>query len=128
MIMEKGWKQGKKVCVPKCFPAKKELQFYEIDGYHQLEDGFFDLIEPIPEKTDKKNKEEMDVLIVPGLIFDRRGYRIGFGGGYYDRFLSDFPNQTISLASSFQVRATIPACEYDIPVQQIITENEILSF
>lgn len=124
-MIEKGWQQRKKVCVPKCFPDEKKLQFYEINDCHQLEVGFYDLIEPNPEMTAKIDKHEIDLLIVPGLIFDRRGYRIGFGGGYYDRFLSDFLNQTISLASSIQMRKTIPTNEYDIPVQKVITEKGI---
>lgn len=124
-IIEKGWREEKKVCVPKCFPAEKKLQFYEIDDYRQLEAGFYDLMEPQPERTVKIDKKEMDLVIVPGLVFDYHGYRIGFGGGYYDRFLTDFPNHTLSLAASFQMKATIPAEAYDIPVQQIITEKGI---
>lgn len=124
-IIEKGWQAGKQVCVPKCFPAEKQLQFYKINDDSQLETGFYDLTEPDPEQTEKVNKSEIDLLIVPGFIFDPNGYRIGFGGGYYDRFLSDFPNQTISLAASQQVKTTIPVNEHDIPVQQMITENGI---
>ncbi len=122
-IIEAAWKEGKIVAVPKCHPSTKMMTFYSLTSFAQLEQVYFGLLEPIPEETEPVAKKEMDLIIVPGLLFDRRGYRIGFGGGYYDRFLADFTNETVALASSSQVKTEIPNDPYDIPVNHIITEN-----
>lgn len=122
-IIEKGWQLGKKICVPKCYPEEKKLVFYELESFEQLEIGFYNLKEPNVEKTKEVEKDEIELLIVPGVVFDKEGYRIGFGGGYYDRFLVDFSNKTISLAWSGQVVASLPIEEHDIAVGHVITER-----
>lgn len=122
-IIEKGWQEGKTIVVPKCFPKNRELVFYRLESFDQLEESFFNLREPIPEKTVKVDKEKIELLVVPGLLYDERGYRIGFGGGYYDRFLADFPNETVSIFYSEQLINEVPNEEYDIPVRHLITEN-----
>ncbi|KKE80152.1 5-formyltetrahydrofolate cyclo-ligase [Oceanobacillus caeni] len=121
-IIKKAWDEGKAVCVPKCLPDK-EMVFYIIHDFHLLEKGLYDIPEPNPEKATKVKKQDMDLLIVPGVVFDHNGYRIGFGGGYYDRFLVDFPNETISLASHFQVIEQLPIDSHDLPVTCIVTET-----
>lgn len=125
-IIEYAWKQQKTVVVPKCIPSKKELIFYEIDAFNQLTKGYANLQEPDPLKTIKINKKSIDLLIVPGIAFDERGYRIGFGGGYYDRFLQDFDVLTASLVSDLQIKHKIPNDKYDIPVNYLITEKNII--
>ncbi|MFC4558816.1 5-formyltetrahydrofolate cyclo-ligase [Virgibacillus kekensis] len=122
-IIEEAWKEGKTVCVPKCHPKQRSMDFHELHTYDQLEVVYYSLLEPDPKKTQKVKKDFIDVLVVPGLLFDKKGYRIGFGGGYYDRFLTDFPNKTISLASNVQLVDELPAETFDIPVKKIITEN-----
>ncbi|MGA8941500.1 MAG: 5-formyltetrahydrofolate cyclo-ligase [Thermoactinomyces sp.] len=122
-IIESGWEQGKTICVPKCLPKNKKLHFYKLDDFGQLEKSFYNLLEPKPEKTTKVEKPLIDLLIVPGVVFDKNGYRIGFGGGYYVRFLIGFPNKTVSLAHSIQIREDLPIDSHDIPVQHLITES-----
>ncbi|MBA4601757.1 5-formyltetrahydrofolate cyclo-ligase [Thermoactinomyces sp. AMNI-1] len=122
-IIESGWEQGKTICVPKCVPKEKKLVFYELSDFGQLEKSYYNLLEPKTEKTRKVEKSKIDLLIVPGLVFDHHGYRIGFGGGYYDRFLADFPNKTLSLAHTSQIREDLPIDSHDIPVQHLITET-----
>ena len=126
-IIEKGWQQGKTVCVPKCTPQEKKLLFYRLEHFEQLEVVYYGLLEPIPEKTTQIEKSKIDLLIVPGIVFDHRGFRIGFGGGYYDRFLSDFPNETVSLVHTSQLVERVPRESFDIPVKHIITENGLLT-
>jgi len=65
-------------------------------------------------------------LIVPGLVFNEKGYRIGFGGGFYDRFLADYHGKTVSLAFDFQVMKEIPTESFDLPVQIIITNERVI--
>lgn len=122
-IIEAAWRAGKKVCVPKCLPERKELVFYQLESYDDLEVVYFNLLEPKPVEENKVHKEAIDLLIVPGLIFDERGYRIGFGGGYYDRFLVGFPNQTVSLISNKQLIEKVPNESFDIAVNKMITET-----
>ncbi|RYG74700.1 5-formyltetrahydrofolate cyclo-ligase [Lentibacillus lipolyticus] len=121
-IIETAWQEGKSVCVPKCFPDERKLNFFILNTYDQLETVFHGLLEPKPTETEEVSKKDIDLLIVPGLVFDKHGYRIGFGGGYYDRFLVDFPNRKLSLAASFQVVERLPSDSYDIPVDTLITE------
>ncbi|ALX48086.1 5-formyltetrahydrofolate cyclo-ligase [Lentibacillus amyloliquefaciens] len=122
-IIEAAWQQGKLVCVPKCLPKKRQLNFYELNSYDQLEVVYHNLLEPKPEITEEMSKDRIDLLVVPGLLFDKNGYRIGFGGGYYDRFLTDFPNRKLSMAATIQLVNKLPRDPFDIPVEEIITEN-----
>lgn len=122
-IIEAAWDQGKKVCIPKCNPQEKKLTFYQLQNYDQLEVVYYNLLEPKPSETEKTEKMKIDLLIVPGIVFDKQGFRIGFGGGYYDRFLTDFANETVSLASTMQLVDHVPSESFDIPVKHIITEN-----
>lgn len=123
-IIEKAWEDGKSVAVPKCL-ANKQMAFYLLDHFQQLEKGLYNIPEPNPDKTKKVEKKEIDLLIVPGVAYDIKGFRIGFGGGYYDRFLVDFPNETISILSHIQLTEQIPIESFDIPVRHIVTENKI---
>lgn len=125
-IIQAAWQTHKTVCVPKCMPREKKLTFRRITKFSELEKAHFNLMEPIPEKTETISKNNIDLLLVPGIVFDRQGYRIGFGGGYYDRFLTDFPNDTLSLIHSIQLIDHIPKESFDIPVGYILTEKKLL--
>lgn len=125
-IIEAAWQEGKLVCVPKCLPQQRKMEFYQINTYDQLEVVYHQLMEPKTEETVKIDKALIDLLVVPGLLFDKHGYRIGFGGGYYDRFLEDYRNHTVSLISTEQIEEELPAESYDIPIDRIITENGFL--
>lgn len=126
-LIEALWKMGKQVAVPRCIPKTKEMHFYIIDSFEQLENVYMDLYEPIIEQTTYINKVEIDVLIAPGIAFDQKGYRIGYGGGYYDRYLTDFKNSTISLAFELQIVDKIPINEYDLSICTIITEERFIN-
>lgn len=126
-IIKAGWQGGKTIVVPQCFPADKKLAFYRLEGFNELEVSYYNLLEPNPAEKVAIAKAHIDLLIVPGLMFDKQGYRVGFGGGYYDRFLADYPNQTVSLAYSSQITDHIPSESYDIPVSYIVTEKGIRS-
>lgn len=126
LIIEKAWEEKKIACVPKCSPQEKTLQFYELNSYDQLETVYYNLLEPKPEETKKMTKQDIDLLIVPGVVFNKKGYRIGFGGGFYDRFLVGFPHETISLISSLQLVEDLPIESHDLPVQHVITEKGLV--
>lgn len=122
MIIEALWQLGKRVCIPKCGPART-MDFYEIDGFFQTERSKMNILEPVPELTQLVAKCELDVIIVPGIVFDTSGYRIGFGGGYYDRFLADYTGKTIALAFDEQIVTHVPKDMYDLPVERIVTDK-----
>ncbi|MFD1018756.1 5-formyltetrahydrofolate cyclo-ligase [Thalassobacillus hwangdonensis] len=125
-IIRQAWDENKFTVVPKCEPKSKRLDFYKLDDFDQLETVYFGLKEPDPTKTEPLKKSQIDLLIVPGLIYDRHGFRVGFGGGYYDRFLENYEGETVSLAASNQIVETIPKDEFDIPVNHLITEEGFL--
>lgn len=123
-VIEKAWQEKKKIAVPKCVAETRELEFYWIDDFSQVEQGFFQLMEPIPEKSTKVEKISFDLLIVPGLAFAKDGKRLGFGGGYYDRFLPSFFGETIALAFNEQLVNDLPTEPHDYKVQKIILEED----
>jgi len=125
-IIKEAWKLKKIVAVPKSDPKSRELTFYALESFEQLEPGHFGIMEPKTDAAAIVQNDEIDLLFVPGLVFDRNGYRIGYGGGYYDRFLAQFQQKTLSLAFSCQVVDEIPRYDYDRPVDCIITENETI--
>ncbi|PLR76955.1 5-formyltetrahydrofolate cyclo-ligase [Bacillus sp. V3-13] len=125
-IIRKAWELGKRVVVPKCVPAQKQLIFRTLESFAHLESVFFGLYEPVEELTTPVDGETIDLLIVPGLAFGRSGFRIGFGGGYYDRFLAGYHGETISLAFREQMFEELPVEEHDLPVAKIITETEVI--
>ncbi|PLT34706.1 5-formyltetrahydrofolate cyclo-ligase [Bacillus sp. V5-8f] len=124
-IIKKAWKQGKEVAVPKCFPQDKSIQFRKITSFEQLETVYFGLQEPILGETMDAPPEEIDMLIVPGIAYTKTGYRIGFGGGYYDRFLPYYNGPTVSLAFNEQVVPALPIEKHDIPVGKLVTPERV---
>ncbi|WP_347549602.1 5-formyltetrahydrofolate cyclo-ligase [Pseudalkalibacillus hwajinpoensis] len=127
-IIERAWLDGKKVAVPKCDPKSKQMTFYYLTEWNQLETVYFGLKEPKPDKTYICDSRDINLLLVPGLIFDMQGFRIGFGGGYYDRYLQNYPNETVSLAYEIQVTEAVPTESFDLPVQALITNEQIVHF
>ncbi|MDP4103894.1 MAG: 5-formyltetrahydrofolate cyclo-ligase [Bacillota bacterium] len=125
-IIRKAWEMGKTIAVPKCYPKEKKMSFRIISDFSQLESVFYGLLEPIEEKTKHINPENIDLIIVPGLGYTKEGYRLGFGGGYYDRYLKDYSGKTISLAFQSQIIPAFKTENFDIPVAKIITDAKVM--
>ncbi|MGE7657696.1 5-formyltetrahydrofolate cyclo-ligase [Bacillus altitudinis] len=125
-LIEKAWEEGKTVCIPTCFPRTKEMVFYEYTPETKMKSSYFGLLEPDPLESTAVHKEAIDLIIVPGVCFDQHGYRIGYGGGYYDRYLADYHGVTIALCLSLQQTRHIPAETHDIPVSMIVSEKGTL--
>lgn len=125
-LLEKCWKAGKKTAVPKCDPVTRAMTFRLVDDPVQLETVYMKLKEPIVELTEEVGPEQIDLLIVPGVLFSTDGFRIGFGGGYYDRFLTRYTGPTRSLAFASQLVDAVPVEPHDLPVERICTENGCL--
>ncbi|WP_300347118.1 5-formyltetrahydrofolate cyclo-ligase [Clostridium sp.] len=122
-------KLNKVVAVPKVIPInKKEIQMkaLKIDSLLQLnESGAYGILEPSIDCEDIS--EEVDLIIIPGLAFDINGNRLGYGGGFYDRFLSKYPNsKRVALCYDFQILDEIPHEFFDEKVQTIISDKRII--
>ncbi len=120
-------REGRRVAVPKVRRKAHTLAHYFIDDFAMLAPGAFGILEPAEEKGAKPvpGGAAFDLIIVPGLAFDRRGHRRGYGAGYYDRFLSQISAPKIGLAFAAQIVEKIPAAPHDQRVDFVITENEV---
>lgn len=123
-LIEYSLKIGKIVAVPKCSDNNGNMVFKRINNLSELEKGYFNILEPkeaCPEYTDYNNS----ICIVPALAFDKNGYRIGYGKGYYDRFLQIFNGYSIGLCYNDFVLEKLPIDLYDKYVNRVISENAV---
>lgn len=127
-VIESALASGKRVAVPRVLPHKHKMDFYEIDGMGDLEEGFKGILEPRRGVSSPLGTVDLlgSVCLVPGLVFDAEGHRIGYGGGYYDRFLQFYPGDKIALARSAQVSSNpLPTESSDVPVDFIVTDSGV---
>ena len=115
-LIQAALQLGKRVCVPRTYPQGR-MEFVEYDP-DILEKTRFGLLEP-NEKGKLVDKSEIDLIHVPGLVFQSKGYRIGYGGGYYDRYLEDFTGKTVSTIYSIQQKEFQPDT-FDQAVQEVL--------
>ncbi|HEU5140523.1 MAG TPA: 5-formyltetrahydrofolate cyclo-ligase [Bacillales bacterium] len=125
-LIRTAWAKNKKIAVPKTDPNQKIMDFRRIVSLTQVEEAFAGILEPKTAETESVLPEEIDLLVVPGLVFDHNGFRIGFGGGFYDRYLSEYRNVTVSLAYEMQLLDRIPVEVFDLPVDIIVTERRVI--
>ena len=119
---------NKKIVVPISDKKNRNLILSELKKWDDLKPGSYDILEPIPEKISKISSEDIEVIIVPGVVFDINGNRIGHGKGYYDNLLKNSKKTVnIGLAFEFQILDKIPTEEHDLPVDVIITEERIIN-
>lgn len=109
----------KHVYLPKVISSNKML-FYKIQSLDDLVKGSFDIYEP--QESNSSDSVEFDLMIVPGICFDKQGNRIGFGKGYYDRYLKNHSFKTIGLCFKEQIVNHIEVDENDIQLDEIITD------
>lgn len=122
-IIEEAWRIGKKCYVPKVL-NNHEMAFIQIRPDTEYKKGVFGIEEPIGEHISRFSEETL--MIVPGLIFNRQGYRIGQGGGYYDRYLSTYKGKTVSLVFPQQLSEDWFPEAFDQPVDFIITTEKVI--
>lgn len=116
-ILEQALKDGKRVAVPKVYGD--EMKFLYLDDLSQVAKGYSGIPEPIADEP--VADDETALVLMPGLAFDPQGHRIGYGGGFYDKFLSREPNHpTVALCYSFQVLEKLETEEFDIPVDLVL--------
>lgn len=122
--------ESKVVSVPLCVTKTTELVASQIHSLGDLEPSNFGLLEPKPELVRPVQPGDIDVVLIPGLAFDRMGNRLGYGKGYYDRFLTKLSSKAlkVGLAYSFQIIERVPVDHLDVPLDMLITEEEIITF
>lgn len=125
-IIETALKDGKRVAVPKCINGTRDMDFYLIKSFSCLESGAFGVLEPKEELCERLEDYSSGVCIVPALMFDDSGYRLGFGKGYYDRFLAKFSGQTLGLCYNACLKDKLPHGKYDRRVEKIVTQSKII--
>ena len=121
-LIEQALRDCKKVLIPKTYP-KGRMDFVVYDP-QQLVKTSFGLLEPQGD-LEVVDVSQIDLIHVPGLAFTTEGYRIGYGGGYYDRYLKHFSGNTLSTVYPCQIRDFIPE-DHDIPVQEVLVDERNL--
>ncbi|WP_246628234.1 5-formyltetrahydrofolate cyclo-ligase [Paenibacillus oenotherae] len=135
-LIEWGWRSGIAVIVPRCLPEQRFMELYRIHSWNDVHAGAYGIMEPDPSRVPRCGEQFMpDVVFVPGLAFDRQGGRLGYGGGYYDRFYDRLHGLSMKLERSMplwigcgyeaQLVAEVPMEEHDARLGAIMTEQGI---
>ena len=116
-MLEQALRDGKRVAVPKCYGD--EMRFIWMDDLSKVEKGYANIPEPIADGP--VADDETALVLMPGMAFDPQGHRIGYGGGFYDKFLAREGNHpTLALCYDFQVLDHLETEEFDIPVDKVL--------
>ena len=116
-MLERALKDGKKVAVPKVYGD--EMKFLYLDDLNAVAKGYAGIPEPIADEPVAQDKTAL--VLMPGLAFDPQGHRIGYGGGFYDKFLAAEPNHpTLALCYEFQMLPKLDVEDHDIPVDTVL--------
>jgi 5-formyltetrahydrofolate cyclo-ligase len=124
-----AWERGKQIVVPYCTPDRLEL--FWLKGFEELAVSSWGILEPKPElrgRADRKvEPSQLELIVTPGVAFDRCGARIGYGKGYYDKLLRQVSPGTLAVALCFecQLFPEVPMAPYDMYVDEIVTEAAV---
>lgn len=132
-LIEAAWAEGKTVALPWCVPHARELRWFVVTSLADLVRSPFGVEEPVPRDECELLPTELGsraLALVPGLTFDAQGFRLGYGGGYYDHFLAGFAGASVGLCRHAQLaddlRAAGVICAHDLPVELVVTEERVL--
>lgn len=130
-LIERLWRRGATVLAPRCRPGEEALlDLACITCMEDLAPGRYGILEPHPETCPALTSFRPHVALIPAVAFDRKGGRLGFGQGYYDRLLAGeafADTYLIGLAHDFQVADDIPTDEWDRPVHAVVTADEVIT-
>ena len=127
MLFREALLKGKNVFLPRCVPAGKgDMEFAPCPNPAELVPGAFGILEPPPGRAPVD--DEPDLLVAPALACDLQGYRLGYGGGFYDRLLAGAKQDlcSVGLIYAFQLVPHLPADAWDMPLRGICTEEGLL--
>ena len=116
-MLEQAIRDGKRVAVPKCYGS--EMKFIYLDDLSKVEPGYANIPEPVEDGPIADDPTAL--VLMPGMAFDPEGHRVGYGGGFYDKFLAQEPGHpTVALCYDFQMLPHLETEEYDIPVDLVL--------
>lgn len=116
-ILERALRDGKRIAVPKV--CGQELRFVYMEDLSAVEKGYSGIPEPVADEPVADDRKAL--VLLPGLVFDPQGHRIGYGGGFYDRFLAKEPEHpTVALCYDFQLVPVLETEEFDIPADLVL--------
>jgi len=124
-LIKDSLKKGKKVILP--YIDNKEIFLTHLIEFKELmpnEDGF---MQPRPEFIKKFNLKHVNLIVLPGIVFDKKGHRVGLGSDLFDEMINKSDAKKVALAYGFQIVDNLPTKVHDVPVDVIVTEKEILS-
>ncbi len=127
-LLETAKKHGKRIALPLCITETHSMEFYIVEDESQLAKGAYGIMEPDVSVCEKLTDTADSLCVVPALAFDRNGYRLGFGKGYYDRFLSSYKGKTVGIIYTDYIVNELPHGRYDKKVDFIISENKLINF
>jgi len=127
LLMRQMLDDGKRVAVPCCVPDTPEIIFYFINSMDDLRPGTYSILEPDPLSCSPCDPALDALCLVPGLSFDDQGYRLGYGKGYYDRFLASFTGLAIGLCYFRDLTRKLPRGRFDFPVHTMVTERAVMA-
>jgi 5-formyltetrahydrofolate cyclo-ligase len=127
-IVNSAIEEGKNIAVPAIKnPIDSFMQAVRIIRLEDANQLVHGIRQPEVNPDDVASKDSIDLALIPGIAFDLSGYRIGYGKGYYDRWLKDVPlSKTVGLAYNFQIADKLPTGKYDLPIGTIVTEQRII--
>ena len=123
-ILRDALASGRRVALPRCVKGTREMVFHDITDLSQLQKGSFGVWEPT-EDLPVTERPESPLMVVPALSLDSFGYRLGYGGGYYDRYLSRFEGESIGICYSENTCYRLYHGRYDIPLGAVLTEKYV---
>lgn len=124
-FVEEARRRGQEIWLPLTIPSERRLVPYRYDGPQMLKQGTYGIWEPDPDVAEAADLSKLDAVLVPGVVFDRHGGRVGYGGGYYDRFLAGLSRKPylVGICFSMQVVEQVPIEQHDIPLDALVTEK-----
>lgn len=129
-IIRDAWSRGKVVALPRCVPHSRRMRWYRVESLDGLERSKFGVLEPVADAAAEfdPNAVPNALAIVPGLTFDARGYRLGYGGGFYDTFLAGFGGTSVGICREAQLSASgeLAIDAHDLPVKVVVTEAQVI--
>lgn len=128
-IIKTAIADGKRIVIPISIVETRQLLLSEIINYDtELESGAYGILEPKKEYIRETDPNLVDMVLIPGVAFDERGFRVGYGAGYYDRFLERVREDSSKIALAFELQMVDYAFEdsHDVPVDMIVTEDKIV--
>lgn len=126
-IAELALEKGKKVCFPRCDKKSHTMTYHIVNSLDELAVDSYGILEPAEDAPIYEPEKDTGaaVCFVPGLVYDKAGYRLGYGKGFYDRYLSGFSGCTIGVVYSDYILPVVPRGRFDVSVDILLTEKGV---